>query len=212
MKVLKSNSLRKLTPMILCVAVLSLAGCAMQQGHPLAPARADSAASTEYLVGPGDVLNIVVWRNPEVSTTVPVRPDGKFTTPLVEDIHASGKTTSQLARDIEKALSKYIQDPIVSVIVTNFAGPFSEQIRVVGQAAKPQALPYKERMTLLDVLIAVGGLTEFANGNGASVLRAVNGKSRQFSVRLEDLIKEGDISANIEMRPGDVLVIPESWF
>lgn len=212
MKVLKSNSLRKLTPMILCVAVLSLAGCAMQQGHPLAPARADSAVSTEYLVGPGDVLNIVVWRNPEVSTTVPVRPDGKFTTPLVEDIHASGKTTSQLARDIEKALSKYIQDPIVSVIVTNFAGPFSEQIRVVGQAAKPQALPYKERMTLLDVLIAVGGLTEFANGNGASVLRAVNGKSRQFSVRLEDLIKEGDISANIEMRPGDVLVIPESWF
>ncbi len=212
MKVLKSNSLRKLTPMILCVAVLSLAGCALQQGHPLAPARADSAASTEYLVGPGDVLNIVVWRNPEVSTTVPVRPDGKFTTPLVEDIHASGKTTSQLARDIEKALSKYIQDPIVSVIVTNFAGPFSEQIRVVGQAAKPQALPYKERMTLLDVLIAVGGLTEFANGNGASVLRAVNGKSRQFSVRLEDLIKEGDISANIEMRPGDVLVIPESWF
>ncbi len=212
MKVLKSNSLRKLTPMILCVAVLSFAGCAMQQGHPLAPARADSAASTEYLVGPGDVLNIVVWRNPEVSTTVPVRPDGKFTTPLVEDIHASGKTTSQLARDIEKALSKYIQDPIVSVIVTNFAGPFSEQIRVVGQAAKPQALPYKERMTLLDVLIAVGGLTEFANGNGASVLRAVNGKSRQFSVRLEDLIKEGDISANIEMRPGDVLVIPESWF
>lgn len=212
MKELKSNYQVKLTSILVCFALLMPTGCAMQHSHPLAPARADSAASTEYLVGPGDALNIVVWRNPEVSTTVPVRPDGKFTTPLVEDIQASGKTTTQLARDIEKALSKYIQDPIVSVMVTNFVGPFSEQIRVVGQAAKPQALPYKERMTLLDVLIAVGGLTEFANGNGASILRAVNGKSRQFSVRLEDLIKEGDISANIEMRPGDVLVIPESWF
>ena len=211
MKELKSNILLKLAPICFCIVFSWLSGCA-QQGNPFAPARADSAAAAEYLVGPGDVLNIVVWRNPEVSTSVPVRPDGKFTTPLVEDIHASGKTTTQLARDIEKALSKYIQDPIVSVIVTSFAGPFSEQIRVVGQAAKPQALPYKEKMTLLDVIIAVGGLTEFANGNGASVLRAVNGKSRQFSVRLEDLIKEGDISANIEMRPGDVLVIPESWF
>lgn len=212
MKELKSNYQVKLTPIVVCFALLLPTGCAMQHRHPLAPARADSAASTEYLVGPGDSLNIVVWRNPEVSTTVPVRPDGKFTTPLVEDIQASGKTTTQLARDIEKALSKYIQDPIVSVMVTQFAGPFSEQIRVVGQAAKPQALPYKERMTLLDVLIAVGGLTEFANGNNASVLRAINGKSRQFSVRLKDLIKEGDVSANIEMRPGDVLVIPESWF
>ncbi len=195
----------------ICFVATLAAGCA-HQGHPLAPSRADSAAGNDYLVGPGDSLNIVVWRNPEVSTTVPVRPDGKFTTPLVEDIQASGKTTTQLARDIEKALSKYIQDPIVSVIVTNFSGPFSEQIRVIGQATKPQALPYKERMTLLDVLIAVGGLTEFANGNSASILRAVNGKSRQFSVRLEDLVKEGDISANVEMRPGDVLVIPESWF
>ena len=212
MKELKSNYQVKLTPIVVCCALLLPTGCATQHSHPLAPARADSVASTEYLVGPGDSLNIVVWRNPEVSTSVPVRPDGKFTTPLVEDIQASGKTTTQLARDIEKALSKYIQDPIVSVMVTQFAGPFSEQIRVVGQAAKPQALPYKERMTLLDVLIAVGGLTEFANGNNASILRAINGKSRQFSVRLEDLIKEGDVSANIEMRPGDVLVIPESWF
>ena len=209
-KKLKSRNSTKL--ILTCVAVLGLNGCALQQTYPTAPPRADASAPTEYLVGPGDVLNIVVWRNPEVSIQVPVRPDGKFTTPLVEDIQASGKTTTQLARDIEKALSKYIQDPIVSVMVTNFSGPFSEQIRVVGQATKPQALPYKERMTLLDVLIAVGGLTEFADGNGASVLRAVNGKSRQFSVRLEDLIKEGDISANIEMRPGDVLVIPESWF
>ena len=208
----KHKSLNSTKLILTCVAVAGLNGCALQQTFPTAPARADASAPTEYLVGPGDGLNIVVWRNPEVSIQVPVRPDGKFTTPLVEDIQASGKTPTQLARDIEKALSKYIQDPIVSVMVTNFVGPFSEQIRVVGQATRPQALPYKERMTLLDVLIVVGGLTEFADGNGASVLRAVNGKSRQFAVRLEDLIKEGDISANIEMRPGDVLVIPESWF
>ena len=208
----KLKSLNSIKFFVTCAVLLAVSGCAFQRAYPTAPARADASAPTDYLVGPGDMLNIVVWRNPEVSIQVPVRPDGKFTTPLVEDIQASGKTTTQLARDVEKALSKYIQDPIVSVIVTNFFGPFSEQIRVVGQATKPQALPYKERMTLLDVLIAVGGLTEFADGNGASILRAVNGKSRQFSVRLEDLIKRGDISANVEMRPGDVLVIPESWF
>jgi polysaccharide biosynthesis/export protein len=163
-------------------------------------------------VGPGDALNIVVWRNPEVSTTVPVRPDGKFTTPLVEDIEAIGKTPTQLARDIEKALSKYIQDPIVSVIVTGFNGPFDQQIRVVGQAAKPQALPYRQNMTLLDVMIAVGGVTDFADGNAATLVRNVSGKPQQFSVRLEDLVKAGDVTANIEMRPGDVLIIPESLF
>lgn len=195
-----------------CLLALLLTACAGQASYPLAPARADVGAPTEYLVGPGDTLNIVVWRNPEVSIQVPVRPDGRLTTPLVEDIQASGKTATQLARDIEKALSKYIQDPIVSVIVTNFSGPYSEQIRVIGQAAKPQSLAYKERMTLVDVLIAVGGLTDFADGNGATVLRTVNGKSRKFGVRLQDLVKTGDISANIEMRPGDVLVIPESWF
>lgn len=192
--------------------VVMVSSCASQRGYPFAPARADAGAPSDYLVGPGDSLNIVVWRNPEVSAQVPVRPDGKFTTPLVEDIQASGKTATQLARDIEKALSKYIQDPIVSVIVTNFSGPYSEQIRVIGQAAKPQALAYKERMTLMDVLIAVGGLTDFADGNGATILRTVNGKSRKFGVRLQDLVKSGDISANIEMRPGDVLVVPESWF
>lgn len=166
----------------------------------------------DYLVGPGDSVNIIVWRNPEVSMSVPVRPDGKITTPLVEDLPASGKTASQLARDIEKALAKYIQEPIVTVIVTEFVGPYSEQIRVIGQAAKPQALPYRENMTVLDVLIAVGGVTDFADGNKASVIRNVAGKPQQFGVRLDDLIKDGDISANVLMRPGDVLVIPESFF
>lgn len=144
--------------------------------------------------------------------TVPVRPDGKITTPLVEDLPASGKTSSQLARDIEKALGKYIQEPVVTVIVTGFVGPYGEQIRVIGQAAKPQALPYRKDMSLMDVLIAVGGVTDFAAGNQASIIRSISGTQQQFAVRLNDLIKDGDMSANVPMRPGDILVIPESFF
>jgi len=171
------------------------------------------AATTDYnyIVGPGDALNITVWRNPELSMSVPVRPDGKLTTPLVDELVAQGKTSSEIARDVEKALSKYVRDPIVTVIVTGFVGPYSEQIRVVGEAAKPQFLPYKQKMTLLDVMIAVGGLTDFADGNAASILRAAEGDKR-YSVRIRDLVKRGDLSANVEMRPGDVLVIPQGWF
>ena len=143
---------------------------------------------------------------------VPVRPDGKITTPLVEDLPASGKTSTQLARDIEQALSKYIQQPVVTVVVTEFIGPYAEQIRVIGEATKPQALPYREEMTLMDVLIAVGGITDFAAGNKARIIRNMDGKQQQFSVRLDDLIRDGDISANVPMRQGDVLVIPESFF
>jgi polysaccharide export outer membrane protein len=189
--------------------VFILSGCADQ---PIAPVPAAPAATQEYLIGPGDTVNITVWRNPEVSMTVPVRPDGKITTPLVEDLPASGKTATQLARDIEKALSKFIQQPVVTVIVTSFVGPYSQQIRVIGQAAKPQALPYRENMSLLDVLIAVGGVTEFAAGNRANIIRVADGKQQKIPVRLNDLIKDGDISANMPMRPGDVLVIPESFF
>jgi polysaccharide export outer membrane protein len=165
----------------------------------------------DYIIGPGDTLNINVWRNPELSMSVPVRPDGRITTPLVEDIPATGQTPTQLARTIEKALSKYIQDPVVTVIVTAFKGPLERQVRVVGQAAQPQALPYTEKMTLLDVMIAVGGITEFADGNKATILRGTD-KPQQFTVRLRDLVKLGDVSANVEMRPGDVLIIPESFF
>ena len=157
-------------------------------------------------------VNIVVWRNPELSTTVPVRPDGKITTPLVEDLPASGKSPTQLARDIESALAKYIQSPVVTVIVAGFVGPYSEQIRIVGQAAKPQALPYRENMTLLDLMISVGGITDFAAGNKASILRRSEGKTVQFGVRLIDLLRYGDISANVPMRPGDILLIPQSFF
>lgn len=190
--------------------VLALGGCA-KSPFPPAPAVPDASSAVDYVIGAGDSLNVMVWRNPELSMTVPVRPDGRITTPLVEDLPATGKTPSQLAREIEKALSKYIQDPVVTVIVTGFIGPLERQVRVVGQAAKPQSLAYRERMTLLDVMIAVGGITDFADGNKATILRGGE-KPQQFTVRLRDLVRYGDVSANVEMRPGDVLIIPESFF
>lgn len=178
--------------------------------YPPAPTVAASG-DYNYIVGAGDSLNIIVWRNPELSLTVPVRPDGKVSTPLVDEIVAQGKTPVELAREVEKALSKLVRDPVVTIIVTSFVGPYSEQIRVVGAATKPQFLPYKQKMTVLDVMIAVGGLTDFADGNGASITRASEGNKR-YSVRLKDLIKRGDISANVEMKPGDILIIPQGWF
>ena len=196
---------------VLLVALMGVlvVGCASNR-YPPAPTAAASD-DYNYHIGPGDTVNIVVWRNPELSMSVPVRPDGKLASPLIEDLPALGKNPTELARDIEKALSKFIRDPVVTVIVTGFVGPYSEQIRVVGEAAKPQVLPYKQKMTLLDVMIAVGGMTDFADGNGASILRASDG-SKQYGVRIKDLVKRGDVSANVEMKPGDVLIIPRSWF
>lgn len=198
----------------LLLAGLLLAGLAACGSYsaalPAAPAMAD-ATGYNYIVGPGDALNIIVWRNPELSMTVPVRPDGKLSTPLVDEMVAQGKTTVEIARDIEAALSRLVRDPVVTVIAVNFVGPYSEQIRVVGEATRPQALAYRQKMTLLDVMIAVGGLTDFADGNAATLNRAVEGGQR-YAVRLKDLLKRGDISANVEMRPGDVLIIPQGWF
>lgn len=187
-----------------------LLGCATGPDIPPAPSAAASS-SYNYIIGPGDAVNIVVWRNPELSMSVPVRPDGKIAAPLVEDLVAMGKDASTLARDIEKELGKYIRDPVVTVVVTQFVGPYSEQIRVVGEAGKPQTLPYKQKMTLLDVMIAVGGLTDFADGNSTTLLRTSE-NDKQYSVRVADLIKRGDVSANVDMKPGDVLIIPRSWF
>lgn len=144
--------------------------------------------------------------------SVVVRPDGMITTPLVEDLPVSGKTPSQVARVIEKALGQFIKDPMVTVMMGGFVGPYSEQIRVVGEAAKPQALPYRQRMTLLDLMIAVGGVTTYADGNHATVVRMVNGRQHQFTVHIDSLLRDGDISANVDMLPGDTLIIPESWF
>ncbi len=184
-----------------------LAGCS---SIPQAPALAASP-DYKYLIGPGDTISIVVWRNPELSMVVPVRPDGRIAAPLVEDLLALGKDATTLGRDIEQALSKVIRDPVVTVVVTNFIGPYSEQIRVVGEATRPQILSYRQKMTLLDVMIAVGGITDFADGNGARLLRTAEG-NKQYRVRIKDLVKRGDVSANVEMKSGDVLIIPQSWF
>lgn len=193
------------------LAVAAMVGCSSTASYPPAPERTGQY-DWNYLVGPGDTVSVFVWRNPEVSGSFPVRPDGKMTMNLVEDIQASGKTPSQLARDIEKSLGKYIQEPIVTVIVGGGIGPFDQQLRVVGEAAKPQALNYREKMSLIDLMIAVGGMTDFAAGNKAYILRTENGKQERLGVRLDDLLKGGDISANVDMRPGDVLVVPESLF
>lgn len=189
------------------IAAAILGGCA---NYPPAPAQAASP-DYRYVIGPGDTVNIVVFRNPELSMVVPVRPDGRIAAPLVEDLTAIGKDSTTLARDIEKALAKFIRDPVVTVVVTSFVGPYSEQIRVVGEAAKPQILSYKQNMTLLDVMIAVGGVTDFADGNAASIMRTAEG-NKQYRVRIKDLLKRGDVSANVEMKPGDVVIIPQSWF
>lgn len=165
-----------------------------------------------YLIGPGDSLNIFVWGNPEISGTFTVRPDGKLSTSLVDDIDASGRTPTELARSIESRLAAYVRDPIVTVIVEDFVGPYSEQVRVIGEASRPKAINYRENMTLLDVMVAVGGLTEYADGNDARLIRVINGQQRQFGLRMGDLIRDGDIQANIDILPGDIIIIPEAWF
>ncbi|WP_371187627.1 XrtA/PEP-CTERM system exopolysaccharide export protein [Thalassotalea maritima] len=175
-------------------------------------ANTDTADAYNYLIGPGDNLNIFVWRNPEVSGSFLVRPDGRITTSLVEDIKAAGLTPTQLARQIEQRLSVYLREPIVTVTVGGFVGPYSEQIRVIGEAAEPQAINYRQYMTLLDVMISVGGLTEFADGNDATLVRIEDGIQREYRIFIEDLVRDGDIQANVDILPGDIIVIPEAWF
>lgn len=207
----RSFTTRLILPFLFCLQGVALVGCKSVGSYAPAPSTSAASADYSYVIGPGDTINITVWRNPELSMSVPVRPDGKISTPLVQDLVAMGKDPKTLSRDIEQELSKYIRDPVVTVIVTNIVGSSSEQVRVVGEATRPQTLPYKHKMTLLDVMIAVGGLTEFADGNAATILRTAEA-NKQYSVRLKDLVKRGDISANVEMRPGDVVVIPQSWF
>ncbi len=195
--------------LVCLITAIGLAGCA-SSNLPPAPAKAAVPTYT-YQIGPGDSLNITVWRHPELSTTIPVRPDGKFSTPLVEDIVALGKTPADLAREIEARLVKYVREPSVTVSVASFVGNASEQVRVVGQAAKPAAINYKQGMTLLDVMILVGGITDNAAGNRATLIRQSE-NNKQYNVRLRDLLKGGDVSANVEVLPGDVILIPESYF
>jgi polysaccharide biosynthesis/export protein len=198
----------------IAAATMLIAACAQKTNTEQAsftPTQADKAAY--YQIGPGDTLQVFVWRNPDLTVTVPVRPDGRISVPLIEDLVVTGKTPTVVARDIEQSLQTYVQDPIVTVIVSNFVGPFTQQVRVVGEAAQPQAIPYRDNMSVLDVMIAAGGLTRFAAGNRAVIARNVgNGQTQEIRVRLSDLLKDGDLSANVAMVPGDVLIVPQSWF
>lgn len=202
----------RVVPLVLAALFFGVTACSGPGGLPSVKSSKHQKL-TNYRIGSDDRLQIFVWRNGELSTSVPVRPDGKITIPLIEDLPATGKTPTELARDIEKALSVYIQDPIVTVMVTGFVGQFQDRIRVVGEATQPQALPYRSTMTLLDVMISVGGLTDFAAGNRATITRtASNGRQKQYAVRLDDLLRDGDMSANVHIMPGDVIVVPEAWF
>ncbi|UZK66489.1 XrtA/PEP-CTERM system exopolysaccharide export protein [Sphingomonas sp. M1-B02] len=195
-----------------------LSGCAGGGSRPELPPASfvgtREAPSDEYIIGPLDQLNIFVWRNPELSSKVQVRPDGRITTPLISDMPAVGKTPAMLADDMKFALGEYIKDPIVSVIVENFSGTYSQQVRIVGATEKPASIPYRANMTVLDAMISVGGLSEMASGNRARLVRQdrATGKQREYRIRLGDLLKNGDISANVKLEPGDVIIIPESMF
>jgi polysaccharide export outer membrane protein len=196
------------------VLVVMMAACGTN-GPPLPSAdfvSAQEGPGPNYLIGPMDTLNVFVWRNQEVTTTVTVRPDGRISVPLIEDLPATGRTPTELARAIEEKLSVYIRNPIVTVIVSDFSGPFAQQVRVVGEAAEPRAIPYRANMTLLDVMIDVGGLTEYAAGNRSKLVRFEDGLQQEYGVRISDLIRDGDIDANVRIFPGDVIIIPESFF
>ena len=205
-------SLRNAT---MCIIIASITGCNSSSSLPEAtprPSLTTDVNDYQYLIGPGDSLTIFVWRNPEVSGQFIVRPDGKVTTSLVEDIDVAGRTPTMLAREIEEQLSVYINNPRVTVSVNSFSGPLSEQVRVIGEATNPSAVNYTEHMTLLDLMIAVGGLTEFADGNNAKLVRVENNNKTTYSLNIDDLIRDGDITKNIDILPGDVIIIPEAWF
>ena len=208
-----SFSLRTFRVVVLGVFAVLLFGCG---SNPL-PEVPDEQRGVEtnytYVIGPGDRMEIFVWGNEELTVNdVEVRPDGKISTRLVENIEASGKTPSQLARDIETAYSEYVKSAVVSVILDKFEGVPSQQVRVVGEAQEPLKIPFRKHMTLLDVMVEVGGLTEFADGNKSVLVRSAGGNQSSYNIRLEDLLEEGDISANVAMFPGDIVIIPEAWF
>jgi polysaccharide biosynthesis/export protein len=201
-----ANLLRILAP----VAMMLVAACAPGQTSLPMSSGVGLNANADYLIGPGDQLNIFVWRNPELTVTLPVRPDGKVSMPLVEDVVAVGTTPTILARTIETRLKPYVVDPHVTVIVQGFVG--AQQVRVIGEAAQPRAVPYRADMTVLDVMIVAGGLTKFAAGNRAVIVRTIDDKPQSFPVRLDSLIKDGEVKYNVPMQPGDILIIPQTYF
>ncbi|MEE4185049.1 MAG: XrtA/PEP-CTERM system exopolysaccharide export protein [Gammaproteobacteria bacterium] len=205
--------LKKVCSWIAVGVALGVAACGTTSGIGSSPAdTAPPAATTDYIIAPGAVLNVFVWQHPDLSVTVPVRPDGKISTPLVEDMQAAGKTPTTLARDMEEVLAKYIRQPTVNVIMETASPSFQQQVRVVGQAANPQALAYSEGMTLLDVMIQVGGLGEFAAGNRAKLMRRTQEGQVEVPVRLDALLNGGDMRQNVAIQPGDIIIIPEARF
>ena len=192
-----------------------VAGCSAEKTLPtasLAPGQASYASASDYRLGPGDVLDIVVWHNSDLSSHVPVRPDGRISMPLVGDILAAGKTPMDLADEIKDKLKPYIKDPLVTVTPTQFVGPVARQIRVIGEAVQPRAIPYSTNMTLLDVMIAVGGLTRYADGDRAVIIRVANGAQQTYHVHLDGLIRDGDVTQNVAVQPGDIIIIPQRFF
>jgi polysaccharide export outer membrane protein len=197
--------------LVLSLLIVSCASAPTPAPHPTPTPAEAKPTDSNYIIGPGDTLEVFVWRNPELTVTVPVRPDGKISTPLVEDMVAVGKTPPQLARDMEKVLSEYVREPKVNIIVTTAASAFS-LVKVVGQVTHPSALPYREGMRVLDAILAVGGLTQFASGNHARIVRVENGKETIIHVKVADLVNSGDVKQNALLKPGDVLVVPQSIF
>ena len=206
------TSLHKSGIAIASVILMLCAGCTSNPHPPVPEAQRNVDVDYDYILGPGDSVQIFVWGNEELSTASTVRPDGKISTQLVEDLQASGKTSSQLARDIEVAYSEYVRQPVVSVIAGGFAGVPDQSIRVLGEASSPTRIPYRKHMTLLDLMISVRGLTTYADGNNSVLVRMVDGKQVTYGLRLDDLVKDGDISANLSLMQGDILIITESWF
>lgn len=213
----------KIKVIVILLSILHLISCA----HPPLENEGELDSDYTYIIGPGDGLEIFVWDNPDISRSVVVRPDGKINTPLLDDILASGKTPLQLSRAIEEGLGKYVREPLVAVIVSNFQGVYPQQIRVIGQISgggggggggglgsrySAKAFPYRKEMTLLDLVIVIGGIGEYADGNRSSIIRKIDGEQRQFSVRIDDLIEEGDLTANVTILPGDILIVPEAFF
>jgi len=204
------------------VSALALTGCAIGGGRTgnVLPAAgfvtnaSEDEVSESYVIGPLDEITIFVWRNAELGARVQVRPDGRITTPLISDMVAAGKTPAQLSDDIRQALVQYIQDPLVSVMVDRPQGTFAQQVRIVGATARPAAIPYRANMTLLDAMIAVGGLSEFAAGDRARLIRVdrTSGQQREYDLRIASLLRRGDVRANVRLQPGDVIIIPESMF
>ena len=209
-----SVALCRLLIMIAATVLVSSCASSNRPTYSASEVSQTTAASTSsnYVIGPGDTLQIFVWDHGDLSTGVQVRPDGQISTPLVEDLQAAGRTPTQLARDIETVLKDYVRTPVVTVIMQGFVGEGAQQIRVVGQAVRPMALQYKQEMTILDVMIQVGGLSEFAAGNKAKLVRKTADGEVEIRVRLDDLLNDGDIEQNVRMMPGDVLIIPQSFF